>query len=121
MKRKLFKELLASTKEAREHAQAHMKPCALIPLGDRVVIVPDEAPELKNGLVVLPSKWDQPTDRGTVVAAGLGDWDEDGERNPLTIEVGERVLFTRVRGMQVAIGERTFVLVRESELLATLP
>ena len=95
------------------------KKIPLIPLGDRVVITPD--PEAERGLLVVVRKWAQPQDRGTVVAAGLGNWDEEGEREPLGVAEGERVLFARTRGMQVTIGEKVFVLVRESELLATLP
>ena len=93
----------------------------LIPLGDRVVVVPDPLPA-RNGLLIIPeSKWAQPSDRGTVVATGLGSWDEEGERVPVELAEGERVLFTRVRGMQVTIGERVFLLLREVDVLATLP
>jgi chaperonin GroES len=91
----------------------------LIPLGDRVVILPDE-PAGSRGVLLIHSKWQQPSDRGRVIAVGLGSWDEDGDRVTLEVEVGTRVLFSRVRGMQVTIGEQVLLLLRESELLATL-
>lgn len=92
---------------------------ALIPLGDRVVILPDE-PE-QHGVLLIPSKWRQPSDRGKVLAVGLGAWDEDGDRQPVELAVGERVLFTRTRGMQVTIGDQVLLLLRESEILAVVP
>jgi chaperonin GroES len=97
------------------------KKIPLIPLADRVVLVPDPVPE-RSGLLYVPeSKWAQPSDRGTVVRVGLGGWDEDGEREPLALCEGDHVLFTRVRGMQVTIGETVYLLLREVDVLATLP
>src|SRR5512143_577538 len=97
------------------------KTCAIIPLGDRVVILPDPTPE-RHGLISLAgAKWAQPSDRGTVEAVGLGDWDDEGSRKTLSVSVGDRVLFTRTRGMQVTIGETVWLLVREVDVLATLP
>jgi chaperonin GroES len=93
----------------------------LIPLGDRVVILPDPVPELTNGLVRVHSNWAVPVDRGTVVSVGLGGWDEDGNRVAVGLGVGDRVVFTRVRGMQVTISSHVLVLVREVDVLATLP
>jgi chaperonin GroES len=97
-----------------------MKKCALIPLGDRVVVLPDQAAE-GRGVLITPEKWRQPSDRGRVLATGLGGWDEDGDRVPLEVEVGAHVIFSRVRGMQVTIGDEVVLLLRESELLAGLP
>ena len=91
----------------------------LIPLGDRVVILPDPTAE-SSGILITPEKWRQPSDRGVVQAVGLGRWDEDGDRVPVEVEVGSRVLFARVRGMQVTIGDQVLLLLRESEILARL-
>ena len=92
----------------------------LTPLGDRVVILPDAAPAEKSGLFV-PEKWRVATDRGVVIAVGLGAFDEDDERIPLGLDIGQRVLFSRARGMQITIGDDVLLLLRESEILATLP
>lgn len=97
------------------------KTCALIPLGDRVVILPDPAPERRGLISLAGARWQQPSDRGTVAAVGLGNWDEEGERVPPELEVGARVMFTRTRGMQVTIGETVWLLVREVDVLAQLP
>lgn len=91
----------------------------LIPLGDRVVILPDEPPE-RRGVLITPEKWRQPQDRGTVQAVGLGRFDEDGDREAVALVEGDRVLFVRLRGMQVTIGEQVLLLLRESEVLAKL-
>ena len=92
----------------------------LTPLGDRVVIMPDNPPSVKGGLFV-PERWRVATDRGVVVAVGLGAFDEDDEREPLELEVGQRVLFSRMRGMQITFAEKIWLLLRESEILAVLP
>jgi len=92
----------------------------LTPLGDRVVILPDDPPSVKGGLFV-PEKWRVATDRGVVIAVGLGAFDEDDERIPVDLEVGQRVLFSRARGMQITIADKILLLLRESEILAVLP
>ena len=95
--------------------------CPIIPLGDRVVILPDPTPERHGSILLAGARWQQPSDRGTVQAVGLGGWDEDGDRVPVELEEGARVVFTRVRGMQVTIGETVWLLVREVDILAQLP
>jgi chaperonin GroES len=92
----------------------------LIPLGDRVVILPDDPPSVKGGLFV-PERWRVATDRGVVVAVGLGAFDDDDEREPIELRVGQKVLFSRMRGMQVTFDEKIWLLLRESEILAVLP
>lgn len=92
----------------------------LIPLGDRVVILPDTPAERKGGIFIL-EKWQRPSDRGIVVAVGLGLWDEDDERVPVQLEVGMRVLFSRVRGMQVTLPNAIVLILRELDVLAVLP
>src|SRR5512135_1435834 len=94
--------------------------CPIIPLGDRVVILPDPTPERHGSILLAGARWVQPSDRGTVAAVGLGGWDEDGDRVPVELEEGARVVFTRVRGMQVTIGETVWLLVREVDILAQL-
>lgn len=90
-----------------------MKRCPLIPLGDRVVIVP-EAPLLRSagGLFLLKDASGGPS-YGEAVAVGLG-----SENGPQT---GSRVLYERYRGLRVTIADQELVLVRESEVLAVVP
>ncbi len=72
---------------------------SVIPLGDKVLIRPFEKPnELKTDAgIILPGKQDgEKQERGVVVAAGQGRWDEDGEKRiPLDVSLGDKVIYVR--------------------------
>ena len=66
----------------------------LQPLGDRVVIERDESEKVTAGGIVLPdTAKDKPT-RGKVVSAGDGRLLDNGQRSPLQVKAGDRVLFS---------------------------
>jgi len=87
-------------------------------LNDRVAIELD-APETETpGGIVLPDNAkDRPT-RGVVVCAGSGNLNSWGKRIPLLVKEGDRVMIGKYVGDDVEVGERTFRIVREEDILA---
>ena len=83
------------------------------PLDDRVVVEPIEAEETTAGGIVLPDTAKEKPQRGTVVAAGPGKKDE-----PLTVKVGDNVLYSKYAGTEISHEGKTYLILRESDIVA---
>ena len=90
------------------------------PLDDRVLIKPLEAEEKTAGGIVLPDTAKEKSQRGEVIAVGAGKLLDDGERAPLSVKKGDRVLFGKYAGTEIKIGGEEHQIMRESEILAVL-
>jgi chaperonin GroES len=90
------------------------------PLGDRVVIMPDEALEKSRGGILLPDKARERPARGTVLAVGPGKRLPDGGRAPVDLKPGLRVLYGRYAGSDVELAGETVVVIREEDVHAVL-
>jgi chaperonin GroES len=90
----------------------------LKPLGARVVVEPIEQEEITAGGIVLPETAKEKPQRGTVVAVGPGDRDEDGDRIAMDVKVGDVVLFAKYSGTEIKVDGKKLLILRESDLLA---
>ncbi len=89
------------------------------PLGDRVVIKSLEGEETtKSGIVLTGSAKEKPQ-TAEVVAVGPGGM-IDGKEVVMTIKVGEKVLYSKYAGTEVKLDDEEFIIVRQSDLLATV-
>jgi chaperonin GroES len=91
----------------------------LIPLGDRVVLQRDAAEETTAGGIVLPDSAQDKPQRGTVIAVGEGHTRSDGTKIPLTVKAGDKVLFSSYGGDEIKVDDAEYLLLRESDILAT--
>ena len=91
----------------------------LVPLGDRVVLRRAEAETTTAGGIVLPDAAKDKPQRGEVVAIGDGHVKNDGTKTPLTVKDGDRVIFSSYAGDEITLGDDEFLLLRESDILAT--
>lgn len=90
----------------------------LKPLGNRVVVEPVEQEEITAGGIVLPETAKEKPQKGTVLAIGPGDRDEDGKRIPLDVKEGDTVLFAKYSGTEIKLDGKKLLILRESDLLA---
>ena len=90
------------------------------PLDDRVVIEPLEAEEKTAGGIVLPDTAREKPQRGRVKAVGPGKLLETGQRAPMSIDVGDEVLFGKYSGTEVEVNGSELKIMRESDVLAKL-
>ncbi|MDR5694343.1 MAG: co-chaperone GroES [Armatimonadota bacterium] len=90
----------------------------LRPLGDRVVVKPIEEEERTPGGIVLPDVAKEKPQQGEVVAVGPGELNERGERNPMDVKVGDRVIYSKYAGTEVKLGEEQYLILRQSDILA---
>ena len=91
----------------------------IVPLGDKVVLRRQEAEETTAGGIVLPDAARDKPQKGEVVAVGDGHVRDDGSRVALTVKEGDRVIFSSYAGDEIRIGDDEFLLLRESDILAT--
>lgn len=92
----------------------------LKPLDDRVVVQPVDAEEKTAGGIVLPDTAKEKPQRGTVKAVGPGRLLENGERCPLSVKVGDQVLFSKYGGTDIEVDGKEVKILRESDILAKL-
>ena len=90
----------------------------IVPLYDRVVLKRDDALSKTAGGIVLPDTAKDKPQKGTVVSIGDGHVSKDGKRNPLTLKVGDRVIFSSYAGDEIVVGDEQYLLLRESDVLA---
>ncbi|RAV13842.1 co-chaperone GroES [Paenibacillus contaminans] len=89
------------------------------PLGDRVVLEAVAKEETTASGIVLPDTAKEKPQEGKIVAVGNGTL-KDGERIPLEVQVGDRVLFSKYAGTEVKFEGRELLIMRESDILAVL-
>ncbi|NIO27678.1 MAG: co-chaperone GroES [Candidatus Latescibacteria bacterium] len=90
------------------------------PLADRVLIVPEEEEEKRKGSIVIPDTAKEKPQEGKVIAVGEGRLSEKGERIPLDVKKGDRVLFGKYSGTEIEIDGDTYLIMHESDILATI-
>ena len=89
------------------------------PLADRVAIRPtQDTVEMKGGLYIPDTAKEKPV-QGEVIAVGPGRL-EKGQRVPLELKVGDRVVYGKYTGSQVELEEEEIILIKESDVIAKL-
>ena len=85
------------------------------PLGIRVVIEPKEAETMTAGGLYIPDNAKEKPQQGTVVAVGPGSKDE-----PMEVKVGDAVLYGKYAGTEVTVGDKKYLIVKQSDILAII-
>ena len=95
----------------------------ITPLSNRVLVMPVEEEKVTKGGIMLPDSADKKKQsRGTVVAVGPGKLKEAGDRFPMSVAVGQSVLFKEPWGEENKIedGDKKYFLVEEEDILAII-
>ena len=88
---------------------------ALKPLADRVLVEAAAAEEKTAGGIIIPDTEKKKPQRGKVIAVGTGKKDE-----PLTVKVGDSVLYGKYAGTEITIEGREYLIMRESDIFAVI-
>jgi len=92
----------------------------LKPLADRVVVKAIQQEEKTKGGIVLPDTAKEKPQEGEVVAVGPGKLLDNGERAPMEVKPGYKVLYAKYAGTEVKIDDEEYLIMRESDILAIL-
>ena len=111
-----------STKKAPSRAVVQKK--GIQPLSDRVLVRPLSAEELsiKNAAgIIIPETIDKEKPmQGTVIAVGPGRFDDDGNRIPMDVAPGDRVVFSKYSPDEIKIDGNEYYILNESSILAVI-
>ncbi|GEP19094.1 co-chaperone GroES [Pediococcus argentinicus] len=92
----------------------------LKPLADRVVLEAQEEEEQTVGGIVLASNAKEKSQTGKVVAVGEGQVLENGQKVPMTVKVGDKVLYDKYAGTEVSYDNQKYLVVHEKDLIAVV-
>jgi chaperonin GroES len=89
------------------------------PTEDRAIL-PLEASDRTTGGIILPDTAKEKPQRGKVLAVGPGKSLKSGKRAAMNLRVGDEVIYGKYSGTEVDLGPETYVVVRESDVLAVV-
>jgi chaperonin GroES len=90
------------------------------PVGDRVVVKPSQKEETTKSGIVIPDTAKEKPQEGTIIAVGAGKLTEKGDRQPLEVKEGDKVLFAKYGGTEFKLDGEDLLVLRESDILAVL-
>ena len=90
------------------------------PLHDRVVIRRVNAEERTTGGIIIPDTAQEKPMQGEVIAVGPGARNEQGERVPLDVRTGDRILFGKWSGTEVKLDSDEFLIMKESDIMGII-
>lgn len=91
-----------------------------VPLGERVIVKPIEQEQQTKGGIFLPDTAKEKPQEGEVVALGPGRVSEDGNRIPMELSKGDRVIYSKFAGTEYKDGDDEYLILRESDILAKI-
>ncbi len=92
----------------------------LKPLADRVVIEHVEQSEKSTGGIFLPDTAKEKPQEGIVRAVGTGRVLDNGTTLPMTVKVGDRVIYSKYSGSEIKVDGTEFLIVSEKDVLAVV-
>jgi len=96
-------------------------PATIRPLGDKILVKRDEAQTKTESGIFLPDTGKERPKTGTVEAVGTGALNTDtGERIPLSVKKGEKVIFSSYAGTEVKLDGQEFLMMSEEDILAVI-
>ena len=91
----------------------------LRPLHDRIIVQRlDEDSTPRIGAIVIPDSAKEKPLLGTVLAAGLGKANDEGQRRPMDVKAGDTILFGKYSGQEVSVDGIEYLIMKEDDVLA---
>jgi chaperonin GroES len=91
----------------------------ITPLHDRVLVKRIEEKETVKGGIIIPDTAKEKPQEGEVIAVGAGKM-EKGQRVPMDVKAGDRILFGKYSGSEIKLDDQEYLILREDEILAKL-
>ncbi len=90
------------------------------PLADRILVKREEPNETVRGGIIIPDTAKEKPQEGKVIAVGPGRLDESGNRVPVEVKEGDRILMGKYAGTEVKIDNVDHLIMREDDVLAVI-
>ncbi|NMA02294.1 MAG: co-chaperone GroES [Clostridia bacterium] len=90
------------------------------PLGDRVVLKAIAQEQTTKSGIVLPDTAKEKPQQGEVIAVGSGKTLENGQKAPMEVKVGDKVIFSKYSGTEIKVDDEPVIILNERDILAIL-
>ena len=90
------------------------------PLSDRIVVKPEPAEAKTASGIILPDTAQEKPQIGTIMAVGPGKTSDTGDLVKMSLKKGDKVLYGKYSGTEIAVDGDDVLIMRESDILATL-
>ena len=92
----------------------------LKPLGDRIVVRPTPREEMTKSGIVLPDTAKERPQEGTILSIGPGRTLDDGSREAMDVEVGQKILFQKYAGTEFKLDDEDLLILSQKDVLAVI-
>ena len=93
---------------------------AFTPLHDRVLVRRVESEEKTAGGLIIPDSAKEKPSEGEIVSVGAGARDDDGERIPMDVKAGDRILFGKWSGTEITLDGEELLIMKESDIMGII-
>jgi chaperonin GroES len=93
---------------------------SISPLGDRLVVHPEQREEVTSSGLVLPDTAKEKPMEGKVVAVGPGRVLDSGDRQEMEVKEGQVVLFAKYAGTEIKFENEEYLIISEKDVLAVM-
>ena len=90
------------------------------PLGDRVIVKPLEAKEVRKGGIIIPETVKEKPQEGEIVAAGKGKTTDEGKLVAMELKIGDKVLYGKYSGTEIKINDEEYLIMKEEDVLGII-
>ena len=92
----------------------------LKPLGDRLVVKPTPREEMTKSGLVLPDTAKERPQEGTILSVGPGRTLDDGSREAMEVQAGQKILFQKYAGTEFKLEEDELLILSQKDVLAVI-
>jgi len=90
------------------------------PLSNHIFVEPIKEEKTSKSGIVIPDTAEEKPMMGKVIAVGSGKMNEEGKILPLSVKVGDKVLFTKYAPTEIKIDDKEYYVIREDEVMAII-
>jgi chaperonin GroES len=90
------------------------------PLSDRVIVKRLEEERKTASGIVIPDAATEKPDQGEIIAVGNGKIGDDGKLRPMSVKVGDKVLFGKYAGQTFKMGSQEYMTMREDDIIGVV-
>jgi len=101
-------------------AEATLSKVKIQPLGDRVLVKPMEAKEMKRGGIIIPDSAKEKPQEGTIAACGKGKTTDEGKVIALDVKVGDKILYGKYSGSEIKLDDEDYLIMHQDDILGIL-
>jgi chaperonin GroES len=93
---------------------------SLKPLGDRLVVRPTPREEMTKSGIVLPDTAKERPQEGTILSVGPGRTLDDGSREAIEVQAGQKILFQKYAGTEFKLDDEELLILSQKDVLAVI-